>query len=273
MKRRNNQLEVFSVAAIDLFASAMGAFMLLMLISIPYFGNLSSNPIEQCPVQQACPVCPPVPACPELPQPSPPTQADLAKIAALDLVLVLDITGSMGDEIDSLKSEIIAISKLLVELAETPAIGLVVFGDDGFSRPIQSFSILPVSQLPQLLANFRSIEINMGMGSGDNKFEGESVYKGFVAATNLNWRTDAKQKMIVLITDDVPHALQQQSFAKAVAQFSVQDQQNVAVLTPDEKALQQYYRQITQGGKGLLLTDSDQIPLSSQVILALLKGQ
>jgi hypothetical protein len=273
MKRRNNNVEVFSVAAIDLFASAMGAFMLLMLISIPYFGNLSTNPIKECPVQQICPVCPEVPACPELPDPSPPTQPQLTKIPTLDLVLVLDITGSMGDEIEDLKSEIIAISKLLVELAESPAIGLVVFGDDGFSMPTRSFPIRPLNQLPQILANFRRIETNMGMGEGANTFDGESVYKGFVEATKLNWRKEAKQRMILLITDDVPHTSQSKPFYDAVKDFSDAEDQLFAILAPEEEDLQQYYGRIANSKRRVLLTDSDHIPLSSQVILALLKGQ
>ena len=36
MKRANRSMEVFSLSAIDLFASAMGAFMLIPLIIFPF---------------------------------------------------------------------------------------------------------------------------------------------------------------------------------------------------------------------------------------------
>ena len=37
MKRKNRELNIFSMSALDLFASAMGAFMIIALISLPYY--------------------------------------------------------------------------------------------------------------------------------------------------------------------------------------------------------------------------------------------
>ncbi len=37
MRRRNRELNIFSMSALDLFASAMGAFMIIALISLPYY--------------------------------------------------------------------------------------------------------------------------------------------------------------------------------------------------------------------------------------------
>lgn len=46
MKRRaKTELGTFSVSAIDLFASALGAFIIIALVLLPYFPNLSPNPL------------------------------------------------------------------------------------------------------------------------------------------------------------------------------------------------------------------------------------
>jgi outer membrane murein-binding lipoprotein Lpp len=37
MRRRNREINIFSMSALDLFASALGAFMLIALISLPYY--------------------------------------------------------------------------------------------------------------------------------------------------------------------------------------------------------------------------------------------
>lgn len=39
MKRRSREINIFSMSALDLFAGAMGAFIILAVISLPYFGN------------------------------------------------------------------------------------------------------------------------------------------------------------------------------------------------------------------------------------------
>ena len=44
MKLRNREVNVFSMSALDLFASAMGAFMFLAIIALPFFPNTGSSP-------------------------------------------------------------------------------------------------------------------------------------------------------------------------------------------------------------------------------------
>lgn len=43
MKRKNRSIEIFNVSALDLFASAMGAFLLLAILMFPYFPNESDE--------------------------------------------------------------------------------------------------------------------------------------------------------------------------------------------------------------------------------------
>lgn len=80
MRRRSKELNIFSMSALDLFASAMGAFILITLILMPYYLNQSDAPTpddgfgpQDCPIIEVpqCPVCPtpdPVeaPQCPPI---------------------------------------------------------------------------------------------------------------------------------------------------------------------------------------------------------------
>ena len=43
MKVRRRELNVFSISALDLFASGMGAFVLLTLMAMPFFPNISTQ--------------------------------------------------------------------------------------------------------------------------------------------------------------------------------------------------------------------------------------
>ena len=43
MKKRSRELNVFSISALDLFASAMGAFILITIVLIPFFPNVDES--------------------------------------------------------------------------------------------------------------------------------------------------------------------------------------------------------------------------------------
>ena len=69
MKKLNREINVFSMSALDLFASALGAFILIVVVLMPYY--LKSGTVLQCPTPEPtplCPICPtptPTPTCPE----------------------------------------------------------------------------------------------------------------------------------------------------------------------------------------------------------------
>ena len=84
MRRRNREVTLFGMASLDLFASALGAFILISIIIFPLIADPSrSEPAESVPLLAAapppepvdcpvCPVCPAVPVPVPYPVPSPP---------------------------------------------------------------------------------------------------------------------------------------------------------------------------------------------------------
>lgn len=66
MRRKNRDISVFSTSALDLFASALGAFILIVLVLMPYYKK--ENPeVEPQPPCEA----PPLPVCQACPKPKP----------------------------------------------------------------------------------------------------------------------------------------------------------------------------------------------------------
>ena len=53
MKKRNRELSIFSMSALDLFASALGAFILITIVLLPFFPNLNMSGQEKAELEQA----------------------------------------------------------------------------------------------------------------------------------------------------------------------------------------------------------------------------
>lgn len=273
MKRKQRELSIFSVAAIDLFASGMGAFMLLALIAIPFFGNISTNPIESCPVEKVCPICPKIPQAPQCPA-SPKVvkqQGELNKIPPIDVVFVLDISGSMRSELSQLKGDLLGISMMLNKLSKSAAIGVVVFGDDGFSTPASSIPLIHSNEIEKLTSKFNNVNINMGIGAGKNSKEGEAVLAGLNMAHMINWRPGIKKRLVLLITDDLPHSSQTAFLATNVEQFYQDKNRELSVLFSGSNTDIIFYKELAKQGNGQVFELVSGVSFSAMLVLALLK--
>jgi hypothetical protein len=268
MKLRNREVNVFSMSALDLFASGMGAFILLAVISMPFFGNVSKTPTEgplQCPKPKVCPV---EKVCEVCPPPSPP---GFQKMATLDLVIVLDITGSMDKEIAGLKSEINNIAALLERLSENAAIRIVVFGDDDFDRPVTAFPLTPTINVSTLQDQLKLVEMNIGMGKGDNGLVGEAVYPGFEQAMLTKWRSAAERSVVVIITDDGAHSGDDNRLLSAVNSFAGGNKgKSVSVrYSGTDTSEADFYQKVASAGNGTFMDNSNG-SLTAALFLALL---
>ena len=118
--------------------------------------------------------------------------------AALDLALVIDTTGSMGDELDYLKVEMHDIVARVS--AEFPGVAqrwaLILYRDDGDEYVVRSFDFT------NTLATFQSnLAAQSAGGGGDIP---ESPDKALAKLTTLSWRTDAVARMAFWVAD-APH--------------------------------------------------------------------
>ncbi|MDB5858388.1 MAG: hypothetical protein JWQ76_2077, partial [Ramlibacter sp.] len=121
--------------------------------------------------------------------------------ARLDLVFLVDATGSMGDEIDKLKATLRTITAEVARLPSRPDIclGLVAYRDHGDAFVLRSHD------LTNDVGGFLRDALNplQAGGGGDypeamNEALHETVHQ-------LSWRGDGATRLVVLLADAPPH--------------------------------------------------------------------
>lgn len=127
-----------------------------------------------------------------------PTERELPARRTVDLAFVLDTTGSMGEEIEAVKSTVRTVAAKLGSEQTDVRIGLVEYKDRGDPEVTHTY---PFSS--DLRAFSRSVAGISAGGGGDLP---EDMQAGLAAALDkLQWRSDATARMIVVIADAPPH--------------------------------------------------------------------
>ncbi|RZJ40260.1 MAG: VWA domain-containing protein [Brevundimonas sp.] len=121
-----------------------------------------------------------------------------ATVRAFDLLMVIDATGSMGDEMEYLKREIASIMASLAERhpGVDTRIGLVVYRDNGDQYVVRDFPF--TSNVGELV---RQLEAQRADGGGDYP---EAVDQALARAMDYPWRDNAVRSL-VLVADAPPH--------------------------------------------------------------------
>lgn len=126
------------------------------------------------------------------------TSDRIAPVRAFDLLLVVDATGSMGDEMEYLKRELASIMASLQERhpGVDARIGLIVYRDVGDDYVVRDFPF--TSDVDQLV---RQLSRQRADGGGDYP---EAVDQALERALAYPWREDAVRSL-VLVADAPPH--------------------------------------------------------------------
>ena len=260
MKRRSREISIFSMSALDLFASALGAFILIAIVIFPYFPNTSRVPVVVMAAPDP-PECPPVLPCPECPEvPAPPA----ASFPHLDLVIALDVTGSMGEQISGLKAEVGQLSQLLVGLTPSLGVGVVAFGDRNYDRPVTVFNLRQVSDSPGAQAALQDfvdgLDARIGIGAGRNGDAPEAFLLALREAGRMSWRPDAEQRVIVLITDNPAYPEEVEQAVSEAAAFAAAGDGRVSTVLVDngrsESWTEPFLDRVASAGRGQLVRDA-----------------
>ncbi len=181
--------------------------------------------------------------------------ASVVQRPRLDLVFLIDATGSMGDEIAKLKHSMRAMAQQIAQLPGQPDIcwGLVAYRDrgDAFLTRTHDFT--------DDLGAFQQVLARVQAGGGGDKPEAlnEALHE---VVHGLAWRTDAA-RLVVLVADAAPHLDyggpqydidMQAALAKGIKLFAV----GASGLEPEGEYI---YRQIAQytAGRFVFLTYRD----------------
>ncbi len=135
---------------------------------------------------------------------APPVQADV--------LFVIDATGSMGDEIEQLKSNMVTVAEQLGSLDPRPDIhfGMTVFRDEGDAFVTRTFDF--TADVDALVAGLRAVEAG---GGGDTP---EAVNQALAEGIHTPaWRGPDTIKLMFLIGDAAPHLDQGTDYVKSIA--------------------------------------------------------
>jgi len=128
-----------------------------------------------------------------------PSTRQIQPSPAIDIVFLLDTTGSMGDEIDNLKDVIFAIHSRIIRLPGQPVVrfGMVLYRDRGDEYVTQSYPL--TSDVDEFQKSLNGVSAR---GGGDTP---EDLQAGlFLAVEQMSWKKDSI-KLIFLLADAPPH--------------------------------------------------------------------
>ena len=137
----------------------------------------------------------------------------------LDLVFVVDATGSMGDEMDWLTRDLLKIVGAAKRRAPGVDIryGLVLYRDRGDAFVVRNFGFTASGRKMK-----RWLRAQNAAGGGDYP---EAAAEGLRAAADLNWRRGKGERLVFHLADAPPHPKQSRAYLDAAADLARKDVQ------------------------------------------------
>lgn len=270
MKNRNREINIFSMSALDLFASALGAFILISMVLMPYFLRVDPEEINRLKRGLA-----------ETRQQLQKAQAEAARqqrkargleaqlkkksqelaearklrIPDLDIVIALDTTGSMKKEVAGLRSEIVQLTRLLQKLSPSLGVGIIDFKDrcDG-PRAVREFPLrrMSAARLQALVAFSRTMSAG---GSRCNRDRPEALAAALDKAIASDWRAESMSRVIVIMSDNPAYPEREAHAIRAARGFAGQGvQSKVSVVFRRTRRTagntERFLRRLAEGGNG-----------------------
>jgi Mg-chelatase subunit ChlD len=179
-------------------------------------------------------------------------------IRDLDLVFVIDTTGSMRHELADMQANLIGVINILNRLSSSLRIGVVAYKDRTERYITRDFPLRPMesAQVGQILDFVRGLEAS---GGGDDP---EPVDLALKVAIDMPWRADA-QGRIVVIGDAL--ARDRQAALALATQFRNTTRQAElprmvsTIYAGDEPASARFFEQIATAGGGEYSVNQGQI--------------
>ena len=283
MRKRNREINVFNLSMLDVISSAMAAFLIIMVVLLPYYDRMPMEYVAELKEKLAAAISRAEGAEQEAELAHAEAQAareEAAKAKAraeelekkdLDLMIAIDTTGSMGSEIDSLKKDIKGLVRVLDTLSKRLRVGVIAYRDapEYVTRP---FSLTPTtgSGMSRLDAFVDALEANSS--PRDNTIE-ERVDAGLQDAVNQPWDANA-EGIIVVIGDQRAHPDRVQRAYDLAAQFAARSERyRVSTITPARAGSQahvvDFYRRLADYGGGAYITGATE--LLSSIIVSIYK--
>lgn len=164
-RKKNRDINIFSMSALDLFASALGAFIIIAVIALPYYLKKDKN--------------------------------DKIELKPIDIVFVLDTTGSMGGPMAALRQNIIGIISILEKVSSSLHVGFVAYKDYQeeyvtLPFPLRAMTTTSKKELTSFINGLQA------SSTDNNKDTEEAVEAAIEKAMSFQWRSNVKQFIVVI---------------------------------------------------------------------------
>jgi hypothetical protein len=293
VKRRSREINIFSISALDLFASALGAFILISVILLPYFPNTGDSPIR---IRALLPKLEEARAETEKQKREQETlrggikvrqeeigklkgqleelkeEAKKIKFPHIDLVVALDTTGSMREEIEGLKVELSQLAEILTALAPSFGMRVIGFKDRNDTPVIRSVPLRLISRGSQALSTLEAFVSSLSAGSGrGNTDNPEAIGRALQTAVNSGWRPNSELRVVVIMSDHGAYPEEVNMTLQLARRFSSQRGQKIsAVMVRGAADAAAYMPRLAEAGKGSFVRGGGSI--TATIIEALLKS-
>ena len=295
------------MSALDLFASGMGAFILLAIMALPFFPNTGSAPepvpepepvVDAGALEDALDVAErerdeerqrAEQLAEELRQTieellntsqerdqaqqqaaSLRNQVAELEVPDLDLVICLDVSGSMSEQVSGLKQQISDLGRILNAVAPT-GIGVVAFGDRFWERPLFVQSV--TTNMPVLENFINGLAPQMGLGRGRNDDSPEALAMALDRAVTMNWRSESESRYIVIMSDFPAYPERVPAALVAAQGFAARDGNHVSAVmvngSATGRAAETFMRRLAFAGNGEFV-DGQEKTLVGSILLAVL---
>lgn len=330
MKSRSREINIFSMSALDLFASGMGAFILLAVVGLMFFPNLGDSQEQIEEIEKALAQArqerdsvksqlqKSIRARRDLEkriaapkkieeiekalaqaqqeretvnsqlEESKRARQDVAKrvtelqqqlkeikIPDIDIVVCLDVTASMTDQIEGLQQQILDLANVFDALAPSTGIGVVAFGDRDWRRPLYTQEIVETTHVSALQNFVDTLSPRMDYTSEDdpNGDMPEAVAMALEKAVGLNWRSISQRRYIILMTDNPAYSDKVESAKQTAAAFASADGQYVSTVRANYSGsykARRFLTDLAEAGNGAFVDAAGGASVIASLLLAVL---
>ncbi len=316
--RPRQSMEVLSISALDIFASALGVFVLMAVMLFPYYLKQPSLEIEaegaaaelaaaglsvteaeklvsemlerkkvaeesvseardrlrmaETTMAEARREPEPARAAAAAPRNVEKRAGDQQtplSISDLDLVFVMDTTGSMREELQDLQANLVGVIRILSRLAASLRVGFVAYKDTDASYLTQEFPLSPM--------NGRNVDRIVDFVQGLNAKGGgdipEPVNRALGRALEMSWRPGAQGRIIV-IGDASVHAQSRQRTLQMAEAFAATSTSSGAprsvssIFTGRHPRARTFFQNLAKAGDGDFMAHKGQ--MIESVLLSIL---
>lgn len=316
--RPRQSMEVLSISALDIFASALGVFVLMAILMFPYYlkqparekeaeGAVAELAAAGLSVTEAEKIVAEMEerkkvaedhlteardrlrlaetAMAEARKRPEPARAKAAAprnvekrtgvqqtplaISDLDLVFVMDTTGSMRAELKDVQANLVGIIRILSRLAASLRVGFVAYKDTDAAYLTQEFPLSPMnSRNVQKIVDF--VQGLSAKGGGDIP---EPVNRAVARALEMSWRSGAQGRIIVIGDASVHEASRQRTLQmaegfRASAPSMTAPRSVSSIFTGRQPRAREFFRNLAAAGGGDFLAHKGQ--MIESVLLSIL---